>query len=105
MQSAELSDNELGALVEWSKAQLPSIIVLLAGGILLFIVMQQRQEPSFAEDSETATPLSTPRQMAAESDEGLDPQQQLSKQHLSDLIDQDPEAAAQVIKTWIRNAA
>ena len=97
------------AAADWKKAlaQLvndnwPTLAVLLIGLFMLMIVTKpsghdrEKVSPALVLDSEVAE--------SSENPEDLQKQAQ-AKQELTRLIDQDPDAAAEVIKSWIRKAA
>lgn len=74
-------------------------VLMLAGMIIAFVFSGSRQsgEP---EPAVATIPFS--REPEGESE---NPAEHSIKQEISKLIEEDPEAAAQVIKRWIRNAA
>ncbi len=83
----------------------PSLAVLLVGLILISIVSQQSRP------TRSSAAMKQRHEECLISDEarpnsvGIDEDKQSAETRLSQLIEQDPDAAARVIESWIRDAA
>jgi flagellar biosynthesis/type III secretory pathway M-ring protein FliF/YscJ len=96
----------------------PSLAVLLIGLVLISLVTQSGRsvEPASAgvaharskidgEDPNADILSLQSESMGASSDDSPDDSKRDAKRRLSELIEQDPDAAAKVIENWIRDAA
>lgn len=83
----------------------PSLAVLLVGLILISMVSQQSR-PTRSSTARTARhDESLIANDARPNSVGIDEHEQSAETRLSQLIEQDPDAAARVIESWIRDAA
>ena len=85
---ATASDATTAYIGKWIQIYWPVLAVAMLG--IFFILNNRSSQQTAVETSDDAN--------LAEPDEQL-------QRELSDLIDNDPDAAAAVIKKWIRNAA
>ena len=83
----------------------PSLAVLLVGLILISIVSQQSRPTRFSTARKARHDESLIANDARPNSVGIDEHKQSAETRLSQLIEQDPDAAARVIESWIRDAA
>jgi len=83
------------------RSQWPTAAVLLIGLMMLVVVTKSKPVPHSASHNE----LLSIESAVHESNEVADQAKAEAEQQLSRLIEQDPDTAARVIKSWIRKAA